>query len=245
MHSLATIEELKSSIDDSSGLPSIIESLTEKLLNLEEKISEQRTIIEDLEALKELSDELEASHLEAQRDLHNQIIERDNLLVSKEKEIFDLNSLVVEYQKSTEFLKATLQSRSNNETSTPVENSNFELVESLKFSIANMTNNLEQKSWNLKLAEMKAVALEKRLLIVQKFLAPQVSLNLLEAIEVFILSNCIAEKALLHLNANKSMALQKVVLFCKRIHFYMQKCSLEEFLKISTLKAYMVKIDER
>lgn len=47
--------------------------LTERNLMLGEKIEEMRITIEDLEALKELNDELEENHIETEKALQEEI----------------------------------------------------------------------------------------------------------------------------------------------------------------------------
>ena len=47
--------------------------LTERNLMLGEKIEEMRITIEDLEALKELNDELEENHMETEKSLQEDI----------------------------------------------------------------------------------------------------------------------------------------------------------------------------
>lgn len=47
--------------------------LTERTLTMEEKIEEMRIHIEDLEAIKEMNDEMEESHVETEKHLQETI----------------------------------------------------------------------------------------------------------------------------------------------------------------------------
>lgn len=67
------IEELKQSLDDALGAEDLVEQLTEKNLALTEKMEEMHLVIEDLEALKELADELEDNHIETEKQLQAEI----------------------------------------------------------------------------------------------------------------------------------------------------------------------------
>ena len=76
------IQDLKLQLDDALGAEEMLVQLTERNLELGEKIEEMRITIEDLEALKELNDELEENHIETEKAL-NEDLER------KETEIRD------------------------------------------------------------------------------------------------------------------------------------------------------------
>ena len=67
------IEDLKAQLDDALGAEDLLVQLTERNLMLGEKIEEMRITIEDLEALKELNDELEENHMETEKSLQEDI----------------------------------------------------------------------------------------------------------------------------------------------------------------------------
>lgn len=67
------IEDLKLQLDDALGAEDMVVQLTERNLVLGEKIEEMRITIEDLEALKELNDELEENHVETEKALHEDL----------------------------------------------------------------------------------------------------------------------------------------------------------------------------
>nr|GAT55786.1 predicted protein [Mycena chlorophos] len=67
------IEDLKMQLDDALGAEEMLVQLTERNLMLGEKIEEMRITIEDLEALRELNDELEENHVETEKALTEEI----------------------------------------------------------------------------------------------------------------------------------------------------------------------------
>jgi dynactin 1 len=87
----AHVEDLKLQLDDALGAEDMLEQLTDKNLQMSEvsswsyiwdsgadclkRMEEMRLIIEDLESLKELNDELEENHVEAERVLNEEISE--------------------------------------------------------------------------------------------------------------------------------------------------------------------------
>lgn len=67
------IEELRQRLDDALGAEELVEQLTEKNLLLTEKLEEINSSNEELEALKELADELEENHVETEKQLQAEI----------------------------------------------------------------------------------------------------------------------------------------------------------------------------
>lgn len=67
------IQDLKQQVDDALESENMLMQLTERNLMLGEKIEEMRITIEDLEALKELTDELEENHVETERMLNEDL----------------------------------------------------------------------------------------------------------------------------------------------------------------------------
>jgi dynactin 1 len=75
---------LKLQLDDALGAEEMLIQLTERNLVLSEKIEEMRINIEDLEALKELNDELEDGHVETEREMQEDLDSRE-LQIQEEK----------------------------------------------------------------------------------------------------------------------------------------------------------------
>ncbi|KAJ7068484.1 dynein associated protein-domain-containing protein [Mycena amicta] len=71
------IEDLKMQLDDALGAEDMLVQLTERNLMLGEKIEEMRVTIEDLEALRELNDELEENHVETEKALLEDLESKD------------------------------------------------------------------------------------------------------------------------------------------------------------------------
>jgi dynactin 1 len=69
----ATISELKESLDDAQAFESLVESLTEKNLTLNEKVAEMSSAIEEFEELKDINEEMEEQHKDYEKQLRKQI----------------------------------------------------------------------------------------------------------------------------------------------------------------------------
>ena len=83
----ALIEDLKQQLDVALSAEDLLEELTERNLSLTERIDEMKTTIEDLEALRELNDEIEENHLATERELREEVEFKDNLIREQTKRI--------------------------------------------------------------------------------------------------------------------------------------------------------------
>lgn len=76
----ANLEDLRQQLDTALGAEEMIEELTDRNMASNEKMDELRQTIEDLESLKELSDELELNHTETEKQLQDEIDYTEALL---------------------------------------------------------------------------------------------------------------------------------------------------------------------
>ncbi|KAI0030979.1 dynactin [Vararia minispora EC-137] len=81
------IEDLKVQLDDALGAEEMLVQLTERNLMLGEKIEEMRITIEDLEALRELNDELEENHVETEKAMQDEINDKDVQINGQQRRI--------------------------------------------------------------------------------------------------------------------------------------------------------------
>ena len=72
-----TIQSLKNQIDDALAFETLVEDLTEKNLEYYDQVSELRGTVSELEELRELSEEVEAQHVEIQTQLQQEIRESE------------------------------------------------------------------------------------------------------------------------------------------------------------------------
>ncbi|KAH8094699.1 dynactin, partial [Cristinia sonorae] len=142
------IDDLKAQLDDALGAEEMLVQLTERNLMLGEKIEEMRITIEDLEALKELNDELEENHLETEKmmqdDLNNkdaEIFEQSQKIKSLEDSCQDLDGTIVQFRE----LVLSLQSELDN-LRTESQTAQHESATAASQTAAMMTLNLKLQS---------------------------------------------------------------------------------------------------
>ena len=117
------IADLRLQLDNALGAEDMIESLTEKNLELQERIEELEQAIDELETLKSLNDELEANHLLTEKqlfeevdvleELHNE--NQEKLIQSQERNTY-LESAVSKFKEVVSILESDLaELRSNDQ----------------------------------------------------------------------------------------------------------------------------------
>ncbi|PWN90000.1 hypothetical protein FA10DRAFT_266522 [Acaromyces ingoldii] len=94
----ALLEDLKIQLDDALGAEEMLEQLTDKNLMLGERIEEMQVMIEDLEALKELNDELEETHVETEKQLQEEVDLKDMQLREHKARHESLQANVADYE---------------------------------------------------------------------------------------------------------------------------------------------------
>lgn len=67
------VDDLKQQLETALGAEEMIEELADKNMRYQEEINELKAAIEDLEALKEISDELEYTHIETEKQLQEEL----------------------------------------------------------------------------------------------------------------------------------------------------------------------------
>lgn len=117
------VEDLKQQLETALGAEEMIEELADKNMRYQEEINELKAAIEDLESLKEISDELEYTHIETEKQLQEEIdyrdgifseqsrraIQQDELIETLEYNLTRFRDLVGSLQSDLEDMRATQQ----------------------------------------------------------------------------------------------------------------------------------------
>lgn len=76
----ADMEDLRQQLEVALGAEDMIEELTERNMSLQGQIDELQAAIDDLESLRELNDELEVNHVEAEKQMQEEIDFKDSMI---------------------------------------------------------------------------------------------------------------------------------------------------------------------
>ncbi|KAF8346896.1 dynactin [Amanita rubescens] len=178
------VEDLKLQLDDALGAEEMLVQLTERNLELGEKIEEMRITIEDLEALKELNDELEENHVETEKQLNEdldvkemQVREHVNKIEELEDTILDLDGtigqfreLVTQLQNELEALRAQTQT-AQSESATAA--SQTAAIMSINLKLQSTASKNQARNIDFEIMKLEAKESRELLGIVQPYL-PQI-----------------------------------------------------------------------
>ncbi|KAK3739845.1 hypothetical protein QZH41_009088 [Actinostola sp. cb2023] len=98
----STLAELKDQVDTALGAEEMVETLTDNNLELEEELTTLKETVADLEALRDLSDEIEESHVQTERDLKEELDMSKNKVVEAERKMEMSQESVTDYQQTIE-----------------------------------------------------------------------------------------------------------------------------------------------
>lgn len=177
------ILELKAQLDDSLGAEDMIESLSEKNLALSEEVEGLKRNIEELETLKELNDELEASHGEREKQL-NEIIETlhtrnndaKNVLTQYEERNAYLESAVTKFRDLVASLDSELTALKA-EDAQKSEQIELQKKAVAEIDIKNISHSTAMKALELQMQKFRAEQSVFQLAIAKSYLSEEYKVN--------------------------------------------------------------------
>ncbi len=176
-----SIDELRQQLETALGAEEMIEELTERNMNMGEQISELRAVIEDLESLKELSDELELNHVETEKQMQEEMDYRDSLMAEQVRRTAQQEEAIENYEYTLarfRDLVASLQSdldhiRASQQT-TEAEaaelNNHSRAMMDLNMKLQAAASRTQVKTIDLELRRLDAQEAVEHLAVVQLFL---------------------------------------------------------------------------
>lgn len=190
------IEDLKDQVNISIGAEEMLESLTERNLVLGEQVEKYRAEISDLEALKELNDELEDNHFQAQKELtaelhlsQSVIAEQTSRLVNAEEQEFYLLETIEKFRGLVSTLQAEVAELQASEQVNQLQTSKLShQTHELLIKTADLQNKGTRTSLDLldlNLKRQEAASAIEHLSIVREYIA-QICTDDQKTIEAYI-----------------------------------------------------------
>ncbi|CAG8748680.1 37730_t:CDS:10 [Gigaspora margarita] len=175
------IEDLKSRLDAVMHNEDMLEQLTQQNLMQGEQIEEMKMTIEDLEALKELNDELEESHIENEKQLQAEIDHKDMLIREYLRRIESTDEANADYENTISNFRelvATLQSdleqfrrkEENQNSETDNLSSESQKMHDLRIKLSTTELKNQAKQIDLELRKLDATQASENLKYVQPYL---------------------------------------------------------------------------
>lgn len=88
----AVVEDLRQQLEMAESAEQMLEDLTDRNLAMSEQIEELKATVEDLESLKEISDELEINHVETEKQMQEELDYKDLIITEQIRRIGQLDS---------------------------------------------------------------------------------------------------------------------------------------------------------
>ncbi|KAF9933288.1 hypothetical protein FBU30_005872 [Linnemannia zychae] len=198
------IEELKQRLDDAIGAEDMIEQLSEKNISLGEKIEEMQSAIDDLEALKELNDELEENHSETEKQLQAEINMKDTQIRDQfrrietlEENIGDYENTILQFRELVAHLQNDLESLRQKQESANGGGlgSQSQAMLNLNLQLQSTAMKAQAKAIDLELRKLDALQANDNLSMVQPYLPDGFFRTESDSIQCLLLFKRLAFKA--------------------------------------------------
>ncbi|XP_039528340.1 dynactin subunit 1 isoform X3 [Pimephales promelas] len=144
-----TIDELKEQVDAALGAEEMVEMLTERNLDLEEKVRELKETVADLEAINEMNDELQENARETELELREQLDLGAASVREAEKRVEAAQETVADYQQTIQKYR---------ELTAHLQDVNRELMSQQEANAEQQQQPAEIFDFKIKFAETKAYA---------------------------------------------------------------------------------------
>lgn len=127
----ALVEDLKAQVDIAFGAEEMLETLTDRNLVLGEQLEKCRAEIVDLEALRELSEEMEENHIQDQKELTEQLKLQNAIVTEQTTRIVNAEEELSEYTATIDRFRELVKSQQT------------ELAEMKQFGLTSEARNTE------------------------------------------------------------------------------------------------------
>nr|POE46881.1 dynactin [Quercus suber] len=181
LQSEANVNDLRQQLEVAEESEEMIEELSEQKNVLEGRIQQLRHTIDELENLRELNDELEINHVEAEKQMLEEIDFKDSLLLDRERTtkqqqeaLDEADYTIVRYRTLVNELQGSLSemqaSKQLSETEAADLNSKSRAMLDLNMKLQSSAAKTQVKTIDLELRKLDAQEASEHLEIVQLFL---------------------------------------------------------------------------
>ncbi|KAL4933351.1 putative dynactin [Aspergillus undulatus] len=175
------VEDLKQQLETALGAEEMIEELSEKNMRYQDEINELTAAISDLEALKEINDELEWNHVETEKQLQEEIEYRETLYndqvhkISQQDDVIeDLEYTLTRFRELVSTLQADLEDMRASQQITEAEATDLtarsRAMMDLNLKLQSSVAKSQTKTIDIELKRIEAEEDTKHLSIVKMYL---------------------------------------------------------------------------
>ncbi|XP_072525870.1 dynactin subunit 1a isoform X1 [Salminus brasiliensis] len=175
-HAEATIDELKEQVDAALGAEEMVETLTGRNLDLEEKVRELRETVTDLEAINEMNDELQENARETELELREQldlagarVREANKRVEAAQETVADYQQTINKYRDLTAHLQEVNRELTNQQSAT-VEQLQQPPAELFDFKIKFAETKAYAKAIEMELRKMEVAQANRQVSLLTSFM---------------------------------------------------------------------------
>lgn len=175
------IEDLRQQLENALGAEDLIEDLTHRNMSLGEEVTELKAVIDELETLKELNDELEANHVQNEKEMQEELDFKDSVIAEQirrvtqqEQGLEDMEYTLSRFRQLVTTLQTDLEdmraSHAVTETESAKLNDRSRAMLDLNMKLQLSASKAQVKAIDLELRRLEAQEAEQHLEIVKLFL---------------------------------------------------------------------------
>ncbi|KAJ5773912.1 hypothetical protein N7457_008808 [Penicillium paradoxum] len=253
------VDDLKQQLETALGAEEMIEELADKNMRYQDEINELKAAIEDLESLKEISDEMEYTHIETEKQLQEELEYREGVsndqcrkIIQQDEVIEDLEYTLTRFRDLVTTLQGDLDDMRTNKQVSEAETTETAMrhrqMQDLTMKLQANQSKALTKSIDLELNRMESEQNAQHLSIVKLYLPEyfEGEKNSVQALLRFkrvgfkanVMSSTLQEKGSEHsVVSNEELFQAHAVLeylmwisnVCDRFVSYITACSPEQF----------------
>lgn len=200
------IEDLKQQLDAALGAEDMLEQLTEKNLSLGDQLEELKGVVEDLEALQEVSNELEDGHVETEKQMQAEIDYKDMVireqverLRTAEEANIDYDNTIQQFRELVQNLQSDLEvlrrRTENQQTETEQLSSQSQAMMSLNHKLQTSALKAQAKTLDLELRKLDADQALENLDLIRPYLPEVFTQTESDPIKCFLLMRRVVFKS--------------------------------------------------
>ncbi|PKS12204.1 hypothetical protein jhhlp_001503 [Lomentospora prolificans] len=175
------IEDLRGQLENALGAEDLIEDLTHRNMSLGEEVNELKAVIDELETLKELNDELEANHVQNEKEMQEELDFKDSVIAEQirrvsqqDQSLEDMEYTLSRFRQLVTTLQTDLEdmraSHAVTETESEKLNDRSRAMLDLNMKLQLSASKAQVKAIDLELRRLEAQEAEQHLEIVKLFL---------------------------------------------------------------------------
>ncbi|KAF2154187.1 hypothetical protein K461DRAFT_285648 [Myriangium duriaei CBS 260.36] len=219
-----SLKDLKQQLELAQGGEDMLEELSERNMALQERIDDLNATIEDLENLKELNDELEVNHVEAEKQMQEEIDFKDSIINEQLKRSQDQQKFREAFRNLQADLEDMRASKQITDTEAEDLNSKSRALMDLNMKLQSSAAKTQIKALDLELQRLEAEEAAQHLSIADRDSGE-------------LLQNAVRERVdsgrgeELYASCSVLDRLTWIAAMCRRLTNAINECSAEDFAK--------------